>query len=134
MEKVENMKNYIVKQVVIPKEEREYPNLYNWDGAVAKSGAWKARMDCMHFSQDDTFDIENFKFFKDCFEVQAQSLDHVFKITNLWDEPDAVFTIHQGHSTSVGDIIVEKDTGDHYIVCDWGFKLLGITGVLSDVA
>jgi len=25
MEKVENMKNYIVKQVVIPKEEKEYP-------------------------------------------------------------------------------------------------------------
>lgn len=128
------MKNYIVKQVVIPESEKEYPNLYNWDGAVAKSGAWKARMDCMHFGQEDTFDIENFKFFQDVFEVQAHNLDHVFKITNLWDEPDAVFTFQPGHSTSVGDIIVEKDTGDHYMVCDFGFKKLGITGVLPNVA
>ena len=133
MEKVENM-NYIVKQIQIPESEKEYPNLYGWGGAEEKSPAWKAKLETMHFGQEDTFDINSLPFYKDCFEVQAQSLDHVFRITNLWDEPDAVFTIQPGHSTSVGDIIVEKDTGDHYMVCDFGFKLLGITGVMSNVA
>jgi len=126
--------NYIVKQVVIPEAEQELPNTDGWDGAIAKSGAWKAKMDGMHFGQDDQFDINNLPYYQDCFEVQAECLEGVFKVTNLWDDPDAVFTIQPGHSTSVGDIIVEKDTGDHYIVCDFGFKLLGVTGVLENVA
>ena len=126
--------NYIVRQVKIPESEQEYPNLYGWGGAEERSPAWKAKLEAMHFSQDDSFNIDNLPFYEDCFEVQAQSLDGVFRITNLWDDPDAVFTIQPGHSTSVGDIIVEKDTGDHYMVCDFGFKLLGITGVMSNVA
>jgi len=128
------LNNFIVKQVIIPKEESEYPNDFGWDGAIAKSGAWKAKMDGMHFSQDDDFQIENFAYYQDVFDVQAESLDHVFHLTNMWNDPDAVAMIQTGHSTSVGDIIVDKSNGDHYIVCDFGFKLLGITGVLPNVA
>lgn len=124
-------KNYIVKQVKIPEAEKDYPNLYNWNGAVKKSSAWAAKMDMMHFSHDDEFNIKHLKQYKDCYEVQASDLEDVFRITNLWDDPDAVFTINPGHSTSVGDIIVDKSTGDHFVVCDFGFKLLGITGVAA---
>jgi len=56
MEKVENM-NYIVKQIQIPESEKEYPNLYGWGGAEEKSPAWKAKLETMHFSEEDTFDI-----------------------------------------------------------------------------
>lgn len=124
-------KNYIVKQVKIPEAEKDYPNLYNWNGAVEKSAAWAAKMDMMHFSHDDEFKIEHLKQYVDCYEVQASDLEDVFRITNLWDDPDAVFTINPGHSTSVGDLIVDKSTGDHFAVCDYGFKLLGITGVAA---
>tara|TARA_B100001057_G_scaffold271412_1_gene271672 strand:- start:48330 stop:48713 length:384 start_codon:yes stop_codon:yes gene_type:complete len=123
------MENYIVKQIKIPEAEEEYPNLYGWNGAEEKSPAWKAKLESMHFRQEDKFDINNLPYYQDCYEVQAQCLDSVFRITNLWDEPDAVFTIQVGHSTSVGDIIVEKSTGDHYMVCNFGFKLLGVTEV-----
>lgn len=123
---------YIVKQVKIPTSEKEYPNLYGWGGATEKSPAWKAKMDGMHFSHEDEFDIQALPFYKECFKVDCSDLDEVFRLTNLWDEMDKVEKIGEGgHSTSVGDIIVDTDTGDHFMVCDFGFKLLGVTQVAA---
>ena len=66
-------------------------------------------------------------------DIRAQTPEHCFEIGNIGPE-SAITRFSRMSSLSVGDIIVEKDTGDHYMVCDFGFKLLGITGVMSNVA
>tara|TARA_Y100000389_G_C17450836_1_gene514671 strand:+ start:79 stop:441 length:363 start_codon:yes stop_codon:yes gene_type:complete len=117
------MKTFIVKQVKIPEAEAEFPNEFGWGGAEERSPAWKAKLEGMHFRKDDEFNLENLPHFKDCFSVQAENLDQVFRITNLWDDMDSVQRIGEGgHSTSVGDIIVDTETGKSHIVCGFGFK------------
>ena len=117
------MKNFIVKQVKIPEAEAEFPNEFGWGGAEERSPAWKAKLEGMHFRKDDEFNLENLPHFKDCFKVQAENLDQVFRITNLWDDMDSVQRIGEGgHSTSVGDIIVDTETGKSHMVCGFGFK------------
>ena len=119
------MNYYTVKQVAIPESEQELPNQYGWDGAIERSVRWKTKMDMMMVDYQDepmTLSKQQLDCYQDNFLVQAESLDHVFKITNLWDEPDAVHTYSPGHSTSVGDIIVDNATGDEYVVADFGFN------------
>ncbi len=119
------MNYYTVKQVAIPESEQELPNDYGWNGAIERSVRWKTKMDMQMVDyQDDpmTLSKEQLDCYQDKFLVQAESLDHVFKITNLWDEPDAVHTYSPGHSTSVGDIIVDNATGEEFVVADFGFN------------
>ena len=119
------MNYYTVKQVAIPESEQELPNDYGWNGAIERSVRWKTKMDMQIVDyQDDpmTLSKEQLDCYQDKFLVQAESLDHVFKITNLWDEPDAVHTYSPGHSTSVGDIIVDNATGEEFVVADFGFN------------
>ena len=119
------MNYYTVKQVAISESEQELPNDYAWNGAIERSVRWKTKMDMQMVDyQDDpmTLSKEQLDCYQDKFLVQAESLDHVFKITNLWDEPDAVHTYSPGHSTSVGDIIVDNATGEEFVVADFGFN------------
>ena len=119
------MNYYTVKQGAIPESEQELPNDYGWNGAIERSVRWKTKMDMQMVDyQDDpmTLSKEHLDCYQDKFLVQAESLDHVFKITNLWDEPDAVHTYSPGHSTSVGDIIVDNATGEEFVVADFGFN------------
>ena len=119
------MNYYTVKQVAIPESEQELPNDYGWNGAIERSVRWKTKMDMQMVDyQDDpmTLSKEQLDCYQDKFLVQAESLDHVFKITYLWDEPDAVHTYSPGHSTSVGDIIVDNATGEEFVVADFGFN------------
>ena len=116
------MKNYIVKQIVVPKAEEEYPNLYGWGGAEEKSPAWKAKLAYMHGLRRNEFDSADLALYEDTYDVQAKSLDDVFRITNLWEDPDAVHSFRVGHSTSVGDIILDKSDNKMYMVDSYGFK------------
>ena len=117
------MNRYIVKQITMSTdEERELPNVYGWDGAIARSKKWEAKMNLMHCDDSTEFANAYFALYNDKFEVEATDLEHVFKITNLWDEPDAVHTFEPGHSTSVGDLIEDTHDGSIYLVCAFGFK------------
>jgi len=118
------MKNYFtVRQVKISDADKDLPNQLGWDGAIKASPAWKAKMDNMRASHDSfDFDPSSLAHYHDCFLVQADDLDDVFRITNLWNDPDAVHTYTPGHSTSVGDIIQDNKSGDQFLVCDFGFK------------
>ena len=85
------MKNtYIVKQVAIPQEERELPNQKGWDGAIAESNHWRVKMDYTHGLRKAGFKSEDLKYFTDTYTVVADSLDDVFRITNLWEEDESV--------------------------------------------
>lgn len=119
------MNYYTVKQVAIPESQKDLPNQYGWGGATERSVFWKTKLDMQMVDyQDDPMTVSNEQLdcYQDKFLVQAQSLDHVFHITNLWDQPDAVHTYSPGHSTSVGDIIVDNATGEQYMVADFGFN------------
>jgi hypothetical protein len=117
------MKTFTVKQIKFNEVESEYPNEFGWDGAVARSEKWRAKMDYMHFQADegDVFKQEDIDLYNDTFLVQAESLDHVFHLTNMWNDMDKVHMYEQGHSTSVGDLIVDNATGDTFIVAGFGF-------------
>lgn len=116
------MQNYIVKQIVVPESEKEYPNLYGWGGAEEKSPAWKAKLNYMHGLKRNEFDSSDLALYEDTYDVQAESLEDVFRITNLWEDPDAVHSFRVGHSTSVGDIILDKTDNKMYMVDSFGFK------------
>ena len=117
------MKSYTVKQIAFNKEEDNMPNELGWDGAIAKSPKWKAYMDYSRFHHEDSsFNPEDIQFYHDKFLVQAESLDHVFHLTNIWNDLEKVHIYEQGHSTSVGDIIIDNETNQHYIVAGFGFN------------
>ena len=117
------MKNtYIVKQVAIPKEEQELPNQKGWDGAIAESNHWRVKMDYMHGLRKVGFKSEDLEYFTDTYKVEADCLESVFRITNLWEEDESVKRFRMGHSTSVGDLIEDVSTGKIQIVDSFGFK------------
>ena len=120
------MNYYTVKQIAIPENEKNLPNeCGSWDECVKKSFHWKTKLDLqmVDFVEGDFEMSQDQKdIYTDRYLVQAQYLEDVFRITNLWDQPDQVHTYTPGHSTSVGDIIVDNETGDEYIVAGFGFN------------
>ena len=117
------MKNtYIVKQVAIPTELRDLPNQNGWDGAIAESNHWRVKMDYTHGLRKVGFKLEDLKYFTDTYTVVADSLDDVFRITNLWQEDESVKRFRIGHSTSVGDLIEDTSTGKIHMVDNFGFQ------------
>ena len=115
------MNRYIVKQITFDAVERELPNQYGWGGAEQRSPKWAAKLDLMH-GDDQDFKQSYLALYNDKYEVEADNLDEVFRITNLWDQPDAVHTYEPGHSTSVGDLIEDTQDGSIYLVAGFGFK------------
>lgn len=119
------MNYYTVKQVAIPESEKNLPNeCESWSECCEKSIHWKTKLDVQRMSFGEQVDLssEQVACYEDKYLVQANDMEHVFSITNLWNEPDAVHTYSPGHSTSVGDIIVDNATGDEYMVADFGFN------------
>lgn len=53
--------------------------------------------------------------------VSAESLDDVFHITNLWNQPEKVHKFKEMHSLSVGDVIFDNQTKKYNIVARYGF-------------
>ena len=123
-----DMKYYTVRQVAIPASEKDLPNeVGSWTEACEKSIHWKTKLDVQRMSFSETpieLSSEQLACYEDKYLVQAADMEDVFRVTNLWDAPDQVHTYSPGHSTSVGDIIVDNETGDEYIVADFGFNKL----------
>ena len=120
------MNYYTVKQIAIPENEKNLLNeCGSWDECVKKSFHWKTKLDLqmVDFVEGDFEMSQDQKdIYTDRYLVQANDLEDVFRITNLWDQPDQVHTYTPSHSTSVGDIIVDNETGDEYIVAGFGFN------------
>ena len=115
------MSKYIVKQVAIPISERELPNQKGWDGAIAESDHWRVKMDYMNGLRKG-FKSEDLEYFTDTYVVEANGLEDVFKITNLWEQEELVQRLRRGHSTSVGDLVEDTTTGKIHMVDGFGFK------------
>ena len=117
------MKTFTVKQISFNDVEGELPNQYGWDGAIARSEKWRAKMDYSHFQADrgDQFNKDDIELYNDKYLVQADDLDEVFHLTNLWHDDSKIHRYERGHSTSVGDLIVDNSTGETFIVSGYGF-------------
>ena len=62
--------------------------------------------------------------------IDAQSLDHVFHISNACDMDEKLETlierVQDMHSVSVGDIIHNLETDETYVVADVGFRKINM--------
>ena len=76
---------------------------------------------------DDNYQAGDFEHYTPVFRVDADDLNHVFALTNHWDDEDRVLRIDRGHSTSIGDII-ETHNGEHayWMVSFDGFNKLEV--------
>lgn len=54
--------------------------------------------------------------------VEAESLDHVFHLTNAWNDESKVERLAPCRSTSVGDLILDTETDNLYMVDTFGFR------------
>ena len=73
------------------------------------------------------YKVGDFDHYTPVFRVEADDLNHVFALTNHWDDEDRVLRIDRGHSTSIGDII-ETHNGEHayWMVSFDGFNKLEV--------
>jgi hypothetical protein len=60
--------------------------------------------------------------------VQAQNMEHAFTLMNVWPENEASYIVRLKplHSLSVGDVLVNQDTKEAFMVSSFGFDYLGI--------
>ena len=75
---------------------------------------------------DSEYQPEDFQFFNPVARVEAEDLEHVFHLTNAWNDLDRVRRYMPMHSLSVGDI-VESHNHDqlghrYFMVAGFGFN------------
>jgi hypothetical protein len=58
--------------------------------------------------------------------IDAQSLDHVFLISNSCMHETLIERVQPMHSISVGDIIHNLETDETYVVADFGFTKINM--------
>jgi len=56
----------------------------------------------------------------------AQSLDHVFMISNSGMQESLIDRVQPMHSVSVGDIIHNMDTDETFVVANYGFDKINM--------
>ena len=69
--------DYVVDGVTRPSCEADLPNLFGWDGAIARSKKWEAKMNLMHSADESMFHTSYLALYNDKYEVEALNLDHV---------------------------------------------------------
>lgn len=118
------MYTFLVKQIQITEDMRSTVNQYGW-GVLETDpdmAPFKVKQRLMLHGAD-AWEDEYLDHFETVAIVKGESLDDVFRSTNLWDDGDNVeVVVDKMHSTSVGDIIVAGHTGKTYIVDRFGFK------------
>tara|TARA_R110001606_G_scaffold19560_2_gene71517 strand:+ start:734 stop:1114 length:381 start_codon:yes stop_codon:yes gene_type:complete len=110
-----------VYQIMLTKTQRDAINKLGWD----QVDAGKAKMNVMN---------EGFKgwlphyqqYYKLAYELKSDDLDEIFKLTNVWNDPERVEKCNdRATSTSVGDII-ELDGTKMWMVDPLGFTRMHV--------
>ena len=119
-------KPFTVFQIKTTQEQKDIINLRGW-GALNDSGmeSMKAKQKLSIRGGED-YEPWMKHFFEPVAIVEAESLDEVFELTNLWGKaPEKIERLTETmHSTSVGDMILDGETGQFWFV-DWaGFSEL----------
>jgi hypothetical protein len=101
--------------------------LLNKDGWLAseKITAY-ADKGCSWKVEDGSYDAEKwFHAYSHVATVDADDLDEVFHLTNLWHKPELVEKHSRMHSVSIGDIL--EMNGEFFLVAGCGFETLNIS-------
>jgi len=121
------MAEFTVFQIEVTRKDHDYINSTGWAG-LKHDG-----MEHFRVKQDLSFDgssawhPDHFTHFSPALGVEADSLDEVFELTNLWNDESRVSRIRErAHSTSVGDIICNIETGEYFMVNNFGFEKIEV--------
>jgi hypothetical protein len=108
---------FTVYQITPPKNYR--------DAEYEASSHFKALRDVMCFGNEKGHVTEAIKskFYNPVATVEAETLEHVYKIMNLWSDEDEarVTRLAPLHSLSVGDVVADAD-GKLHSVERFGFE------------
>lgn len=119
---------YSVYQIVIPRTVVDLLNKVGWGGLedYAELEPMKIKMD-LDFDGSESWKPEYFAHYKLVATVEAESLEDVFRLTNLWDEAamnGSVEVLTKMRSASVGDLIC--CAGEFFMVEGFGFAKVEI--------
>lgn len=118
------MKEFTVYQIRTTREQYDRVNAGGW--AVLEEAGMEALRAKQHLMFEGSADYEPWmaEHFQPVVGVRARDLNHVFELTNLWNDQGAVSMIAEGqpHSTSVGDIILDVEADEYYMVDMFGFS------------
>ena len=113
---------WTVFQIEVPREQYGEVNRLGW-GALDNPGMEQLRAkQALQLEGYEDYEPWMRKYFKPVAIVEAESLDHVFELTNLWNDQEKVDRLRDLHSTSVGDMILDGVTGKFWMVDGCGFS------------
>lgn len=94
-------------------------NRLGWDNAADKYSKVRAHLDCSLLGSE-RFKPEYFAEYKLVAYIEAEGLEDVFHVGNMG--PESAIERHAPmHSLSVGDIVVDPDDGEAFMVNGCGF-------------
>ena len=116
------MRTYTVHQLNLTDEVYNDVNALGHEGAIAKFPIWGFKMDM--FLVDENFSPlteEQINFYHPVCTILADSLEGVFHTGNMGPEENIMRLTDRMHSVSVGDVIVNNETGEANMVASMGF-------------
>lgn len=114
------MARFQIYQVILTGQEIDQLNDNGREWALENLPRYRTYLDTASFGAA-RYQPEQFTHYNQVAEVEASDLDEVFEITNLWHKPDQIITKNRMRSTSVGDIILNTETGEYFMVDMFGF-------------
>ena len=115
------MSNYLLFQIIMTSEKTNSINREGWDCArmiFPRVHAYLANYMAFNVERRVS-DLNNYTMVA---RVKAQSLDEVFELTNLWNDPNKVKKFRKSvRSGSVGDIIADIINDRFYMIASSGF-------------
>ena len=117
------MTKYVVSQIQMTEEIVDLVN--NTPYPEAKPAIYEAYRDALmgwDFIQANGSVQSTLDYYTQVMEVEAESLDHVFHLTNVWNDESKVERLGRCRSTSVGDLILDTETDNLYMVDTFGFR------------
>lgn len=119
------MARFQIYQVILSDADIDQLNSAGREWALKNLPNYRVYLDNMSFGAK-RFQADDFKHYAQVAEVEAADLDEVFEITNLWNRPEQIITKSRMRSTSVGDIILNTETGEYFMVDMFGFTQVAV--------
>ena len=117
------MTKYVVSQIQMTDEIVDLVN--NTPYPEAKPAIYEAYRDALmgwDFIQANGSVQSTLDYYTQVMEVEAESLDHVYHLTNVWNDESKVERLGRCRSTSIGDLILDTETDTLYMVDTFGFR------------
>jgi hypothetical protein len=111
------MNKYVVSQIVLTNAA---PQLGQMGDQTLE--AYRDAMMGYDFVQSNGSVQATLDLYSPVMNVEAESLDHVYHLTNVWNDESKVERLDRCRSTSVGDLILDTETDYLYMVDTCGFR------------